>query len=138
MVYGNCGSECSKTNRQKCMSMLRKNKFCLSFENSYCRDYISEKIILNAFENDIIPVVISYVDFNDTSVIPPRSAINALDFPSVKELANYMKAVGSNLTMYNDYFRWHSCYKPLEYSSSKKSFLSPLCRHIATNHSTKT
>ena len=121
-VYGNCGSECSRTNRQKCMSMLRKNKFCLSFENSYCRDYISEKIILNAFENDIIPVVISYVDFNDTSVIPPRSAINALDFPSVKELANYMKAVGSNSTMYNDYFRWHSCYKPLEYSSSKNHF----------------
>ena len=137
-VYGKCGSECSRTNRQKCMSKLRKYKFYLSFENNYCRDYISEKIILNAFENDIIPVVISYVDFNDTSLIPPRSAINALDFPSVKELANYMKAVGSNSTLYNEYFKWHSHYKLIEYSSLKSVFLCPLCRHIATNHSTKT
>ena len=104
-VYGKCGSECSKANRQKCMSHLRKYKFYLSFENNYCSDYISEKIITNAFENDIIPVVISYVDFNDTSLIPPRSAINALDFPSVKELANYMKAVVSNSTLYNEYFK---------------------------------
>ena len=137
-VYGKCGSECSKTNRQKCMSKLRKHKFYLSFENSYCHDYISEKIILNAFENDIIPVVISYVDFTDTSLIPPGSAINALDFPSVKELANYMKAVGNNSTLYNEYFKWHSHYKPIEYSSLKSVFLCPLCRHIATNHSTKT
>ena len=137
-VYGKCGSECSKTNRQKCMSKLRKYKFYLSFENSYCRDYISEKIILNAFENDIIPVVISYVDFNDTSLIPPGSAINALDFSSVKELANYMKAVRNNSTLYNEYFKWHSHYKPIEYSSLKSVFLCPLCRHIATNHSTKT
>ena len=77
--------------KQKCMSQLRKYKFYLSFENSYCCDYVSEKIILNAFENDIIPVVISYVDFNDTSLIPPGSAINALDFSSV----------GSNSTLYN-------------------------------------
>ena len=137
-VYGKCDSECSRTNRQKCMFKLRKYKFYLSFENNYCRDYISEKIILNAFENDIIPVVISYVDFNDTSLIPSRSAINTLDFSSVKELANYMKVVGSNSTLYNEYFKWHSHYKPIEYSSLKSVFLCPLCRHIATNHSTKT
>ena len=54
------------------MSKLSKYKFYLSFENNYCCDYLSEKIILNAFENDIIPVIISYVDFNDTSLIPSR------------------------------------------------------------------
>ena len=137
-VYGKCGSECSRTNIQKCMSKLRKYKFYLSFENSYCRDYISEKIISRAFANDIIPVVISYVDFNDTSLIPPKSAINALEFPSVKELTNYMKAVGSNSTLYNEYFKWHSHYKPIQYSNLRSSFLCPLCRHIATDRSTKT
>ena len=70
-----CGSECSRTNVQKSMSKLSKYKFYLSFENNYCCDYLSEKIILNAFESDIIPDIISYVDFNDTSLIPPGSAI---------------------------------------------------------------
>ena len=74
------------------MAKLKKYKFYLSLRMLFY-DYITEKIISNAFENDIVPVVITDVDFTDTSVIPPRSAINALDFPSVKALTDYMKTV---------------------------------------------
>ena len=137
-VYGRCGSECSRLDKQECMSKLRKYKFYLSFENSYCRDYITEKINSNAFENDVIPVVIADVSFTDTSVIPPRSAINALDFPSVKELTDFMKRVGSNATLYNEYFKWHSHYKAVKSRGLEKVVLCPLCRHIATNNSMKT
>ena len=123
-----------------CMSKLKKYKFYLSFEHSYCRDYITEKIIYNAFENNVIPVVIADVNFADTSVIPPGSVISALDFSSVKALTDYMKAVGSNSTLYNEYFKWHSHYTAFKYSDDSMQFLCPLCRHIATNHdqSTKT
>ena len=58
------------------MAKLKKYKFYLSFENTYCRDYITEKIISNAFENDIVPVVIADINFTDTSVIPLGSAIS--------------------------------------------------------------
>ena len=64
---------------------------------------------------------------------------NSLDFPSVKESANHMKAAASNSTLYNKYF--NSRYKPTlcMYSNDyKSSRFCPLCRHIATNHSTKT
>ena len=139
-VYGKCGSECSTSKKHGCMAKLKKYKFYLSFENTYCHDYITEKIISNAFENDIVPVVIADVDFTDTSVIPPGSAINALDFPSVKELTDYMKTVGSNSTLYNKYFKWHSNFTVVHLGGGglKNLFLCPLCRHLVTNNSTKT
>ena len=137
-VYGKCGSACSTSKRHECMAKLKKYKFYLTFENSYCRDYITEKIIFNAFENDIVPVVIADVNFTDTSVIPPRSAINALDFPSVKKLTDYMKTVGSNSTLYNEYFKWHSHFTAARFDGLTNLFLCPLCRHLATNNSTKT
>ena len=135
-VYGSCGSECSRSEEHECMSKLKKYKFYLSFENSYCRDYITEKIS-NAFENDIVPVVIADVNFTDTSVIPPGSAINALDFPSVKELTDYMKRVGNNSTLYNEYFKWHSNYRTVTFNLTRH-FLCSLCRHLATNNTMKT
>ena len=137
-VYGKCGSACSMLRRHKCMAKLKKYKFYLSFENTYCHDYITEKIISNAFENDIIPVVIADVNFTDTSIIPPGSVINALNFSSVKELTDYMKKVGSNSTLYNEYFKWHSHYKADSFTSMTSFFLCPLCGQIATNNSTKT
>ena len=136
-VYGSCGSECSRSERHECMAKLKKYKFYLSFENTYCRDYITEKIVSNAFENDIIPVVIGDINFTDTSVIPPRSAINALNFLSVKELTDYMKRVGNNSTLYNEYFKWHSHYRAVNFNLTRH-FLCSLCRHLATNNSTKT
>ena len=129
-VYGSCGSECSTSKRQECMAKLKKYKFYLSFENTYCHNYITEKIISNAFENDIVPVVIADVTFTDTSVIPPGSAINALDFPSVKELTDYMKKVGSNSTLYNEYFKWHSHFTAVDLGGPGEGltslFLCPL------------
>ena len=73
-------------------------------------------------------------------VIPLGSAINALDFPSIKALTDYMKTVVSNSTLYNKYFKWHSHFTAVHLGGGglKNVFLCPLCRHLATNNSTKT
>ena len=49
-IYGACGDrQCEKHNQQGCFDMLRKDyKFYLSFENTNCRHYITEKFFLNA------------------------------------------------------------------------------------------
>jgi glycoprotein 3-alpha-L-fucosyltransferase len=49
-VFGSCGPlECSRLQSDDCFQMLRKEyKFYLAFENSNCRDYITEKLFVNA------------------------------------------------------------------------------------------
>ena len=110
-VYGRCGTmNCG--NEKNCFATLRKYKFYLSFENSYCMDYITEKFYFNSLKNGVVPVVIAWVNTSDTPplTVPPGSLINALDFPSVQDLANYMVEVGSSPALYNKYFRWRSSY----------------------------
>jgi len=44
-IYGTCGTlSCPRSDSQKCLEMLERDyKFYLSFENSNCDDYITEK-----------------------------------------------------------------------------------------------
>lgn len=48
--YGTCGKfACPRWNETACFEMLESDyKFYLSFENSRCRHYITEKLFLNA------------------------------------------------------------------------------------------
>lgn len=48
-IYGYCGTLHCKRGQQSCFEKLRKEyKFYLAFENSNCRDYITEKFFVNA------------------------------------------------------------------------------------------
>ena len=83
-IYGACGPlKCSREtvgNRSDCYSMLEWDyKFYLSFENSICKDYVTEKLekILHHF---IVPVTLGGANYSQ--VAPPHSFINALDFES--------------------------------------------------------
>lgn len=50
-IYGACGPfRCLRQNKDFCFSLLKKRyKFYLAFENSNCRDYITEKLYWNAY-----------------------------------------------------------------------------------------
>ena len=134
-VFGNCGKKKTRCgSQQKCMAEVRKYKFYLSFENSFCKDYVTEKLYENAFQNEIVPVILASVNASDVTFLPPGSFINALDFPTVKELTDHMTTVGNSPDLYNEYFKWHSNYTlNLEYHTPP--LLCRLCKkmHLDTS-----
>ena len=136
-VYGACGTmKCGS--KENCNAAVRKYKFYLSFENSYCMDYITEKFYNNSLKNEVVPVIISWVNTSVTPplTVPPGSFINALDYPTVQELANYMAKVSSSPTLYNEYFRWRSTYDVI-LDSYTRTFCE-LCKKVHLDqHSVK-
>ncbi|XP_064093669.1 alpha-(1,3)-fucosyltransferase C-like isoform X2 [Macrobrachium nipponense] len=104
-VYGSCGPfKCDRDDGQtNCYEMLERNyKFYLSFENSLCKDYATEKLF-SILRYNVVPVV--YGLGNYTVQLPPDSYIDALDFPTAKSLAAYLHYLDRNDTAYNAYFR---------------------------------
>ncbi len=78
----------------------KKYKFYLSFENCTCTDYVTAKFF-ELVNRDIIPIV--YGGANYSQLAPPHSYINALDF-TPETLAQYLKILDANDTLYNEYF----------------------------------
>ena len=125
-IYGACGLlKCGSRMSKECYEMIERNyKFYLSFENSVCKDYVTEKLqtILNY---NIIPITLGGANYSH--IAPPHSFINALEFKSPKMLANYLKSLESNWTNYLKYFEWKARYKVLGYSSNIKPAFNKLC-----------
>ncbi|XP_012937148.1 alpha-(1,3)-fucosyltransferase C [Aplysia californica] len=64
------------------------SRFYLSFENSFCQSYVSEKYF-KLFENvDVIPVVRGGLDYK--RYLARGSFIDASDFQSAQDLARYL------------------------------------------------
>jgi hypothetical protein len=94
-VYGECGSmTCERDNVANCYSMLEQDyKFYLSFENSFCDDYVTEKFF-SILQLEVVPIVFGGSDYS--AISPPFSYINAQDFETAAQLAEYLKMLDSN------------------------------------------
>eukprot|EP01106_Pelomyxa_sp_JSP_P012332 TRINITY_DN3400_c0_g1_i1.p1 TRINITY_DN3400_c0_g1~~TRINITY_DN3400_c0_g1_i1.p1 ORF type:complete len:184 (-),score=38.36 TRINITY_DN3400_c0_g1_i1:73-624(-) len=83
---------------------LSKYKFYLAFENSMCEDYVTEKY-WRALQLGVVPIVLgapNILDFEPT----PHSILKVSDFASPKALADYVKMLDSNDTLYNQYLSY--------------------------------
>jgi len=103
-IYGKMGTLQCPENISDCREFISiKYMFFLVFENSVCRDYVTEKFF-DTLKYDIIPVVLG--DGNYNYYIPKSGFINALDFESPADLATYLVALSNNKETYNKYFEW--------------------------------
>lgn len=107
-VFGKCGNmECSKDFKEKCYDMLSSEyKFYLAFENSNCDFYITEKLFENALGNNIVPIVMGARRSDYERSAPPHSFIHVDDFETIEQLADYLKVVDNNDTLYDSYLAW--------------------------------
>ncbi|KAK7079190.1 Alpha-(1,3)-fucosyltransferase 7 [Halocaridina rubra] len=133
-VFGRCGPyTCPHT--KQCYEFLEKNyKFYFSFENSLCKDYVTEKLF-QILKYNIVPVVYGLADYDLTA--PPDSFINVLDYPDLDSLAKYLKYLDSNDTAYSMYFRWKGFFKIENgWSNTAQSFCD-LCKKLHQDNTPK-
>ncbi|XP_070183148.1 alpha-(1,3)-fucosyltransferase C-like [Littorina saxatilis] len=123
-IYGECGSlSCPKKHGSLCDDLLtHKYRFYLSFENSLCREYVTEKFFDKFGEDvDIVPVVLGGVDYQ--KYFPEGTYINTADFPSPRGLARYLHALGENLEAYTAMLE-----RKARYTHSRCRSTEPWCR----------
>ena len=141
-TYGKCGTEkwpkpyeeCNNKNcgEKKCWKYINKKyKFYLAFENSICIDYVTEKLYRTLYHGGMIPIVLGGADY--AARLPKKSYIDVADFESPKELAEYLKILDTNDTLYNEYFQWQYHYKSVQLGS----FRCYLCAYLHLNKSAK-
>ena len=93
-VYGACGDlKCA--NWTVCDQKVAEDyKFYLSFENTLCKDYASEKLAKVLKQQQTIPIVRGGADYK--ALCPPNSVVNTADFPSAAALAKYLKQLAND------------------------------------------
>lgn len=125
-MYGKCGNlKCSKERFGKCLDMVGSNyKFYLSFENSVCKDYVTEKLF-NVLNLNVIPIVYGDADYD--SIVPSHFVIDVRKYKTVKELADYLKFLDENPEQYLKYFEWKNHYVV---DTSPQEPLCQLCKKL--------
>lgn len=108
-IYGSCGNLTCPPFPQVCLNVTDTYKFYLAFENSLCKDYITEKTYKIMEYELAIPVI--YSGANVSHFLPPRSYIDANAFDTVEDLGKYLKFLSENPKEYVKYFWYKKHYK---------------------------
>ncbi|XP_026736399.1 alpha-(1,3)-fucosyltransferase C-like isoform X2 [Trichoplusia ni] len=107
-VYGLCGSlQCPRNKQSDCDFLLKRDYFFyLALENSFDRDYVTEKL-LTALQHDVVPILYGGADYS--RFLPPGSYIDGRK-QSVTRLAAIMDRLMHSPKRYSQYFRWKPYY----------------------------
>ena len=127
--YGHCSRmKCRKGPFQCLDDLATTYPFYLAFENSLCRDYVTEKYANTILNGRMIPIVFA----KNTDLYIPHSYIDANQFPSPEDLGQFLLELVRNTTAYDQYFQWKNDYEliiPDDYD-----YLCELCRKLNDTH----
>ena len=116
-IFGRCGNRTTKIPDRKSgwitayQKLASRYKFYLSFENSRCYEYITEKFF-TALKVGMIPVVLGGLSKYDYEKIAPQhSFIHVDDFSSSRDLMKMLHKISKDPILYNSYFWWRKHYR---------------------------
>jgi glycoprotein 3-alpha-L-fucosyltransferase len=135
-TYGGCGKlkTCPGHFKANCRD-IDDYMFYLSFENSNCDGYATEKVWWNAYEKNSIPIVMGASQENYRKLLPPRSYLNIDDYAHPKDLATYIRYLNST-GKYSDYYAWKLDFEVLNehgYFQSKSYHYCRVCEALNYN-----
>ena len=112
-IFGKCGNQ-DFPKRQlvdEGYKLLAKNyKFYLSFENSNCKDYITEKLFF-AMQYGLLPIALGGFSIEDyEKSIPPHSYLHVDHFENPEQLMDYLVKLSGDEELYSSYFWWKEYY----------------------------
>ena len=70
--YGSI-SKCSRFDKDCSRKLKKQHKFYLSFENSLCTDYYTEKVI-DALRDNVVPIIYGFVGYE--TILQPKPYID--------------------------------------------------------------
>jgi len=128
-MYGDCGNlTCDKS--LNCYQILAKYyKFWLSFENSLCQEYVTEKFF-EPLTNGVIPVVFGSGPYHE--IVPKGSYIDIRDFETPRALAEYLQRLASeeNVDEYLKHFSWMKRFRIPTGDENNQQFWCNLCAKL--------
>ncbi|XP_046990348.1 alpha-(1,3)-fucosyltransferase 7-like isoform X1 [Schistocerca americana] len=138
-VYGRCGTLTCPGHFTKDCPALSQYKFYLSFENSNCREYVTEKLWWNAYHHGAVPVVMGASQQDCQRLLPPGSYLHAADFASLADLARYLQHLDRSPRDYAAFFRWRRRFRVLNehgYFGAPTRHYCRLCEALNYNERT--
>ena len=111
-IYGKCGTlKCSRADENACWRQVNADYFFyLSFENSICQDYVTEKFF-NAMNQSVVPVVLGGANYAE--IAPQESVIDVWkDYRNDPlQLAKVLQNLIDDKQSYAQYFWWKDFYR---------------------------
>ncbi|KAL0841284.1 hypothetical protein ABMA28_015001 [Loxostege sticticalis] len=107
---------------------LRNYLFFLAFENTGCRQYITEKVFHNAFAKGAIPVVMGAPLADYEKLLPPNSFLHVNSFNSPRELAMEIIHLSTNDDYLETYHKWRQYFEITNEHGNFGNKLHDLCR----------
>ncbi|MEQ2196399.1 hypothetical protein XENOCAPTIV_024858 [Xenoophorus captivus] len=107
-VFGRAGRPLERSSGSV-VRLLRRYMFYLALENSQHTDYITEKL-WNAVLAGAVPVVLGPSRQNYERFLPAEAFIHVEDFPTVKELARYLRKLRGDPARMRRHLDWRESY----------------------------
>ncbi|CAF2080545.1 unnamed protein product [Rotaria magnacalcarata] len=122
---GHCSwNKCHKLYYECLNELADAHPFFLAFENSLCRDYVTEKYANVIKNRRMIPIVFS----KDFDLYIPNSFIDANQFSSPENLGRFLIELVKNSTLYDSYFKWANEYELVV--PDENDYLCELCKKL--------
>ena len=128
-VFGKCNKNnvCEKKDQDCRQSIIRDYFFYLSFENTFCKDYVTEKVF-SWFNEDIITVVRG--EETNRNYLPKGTYIDTWDFKNPVQLSEFLNILSRDEKRYTAYLKRKDYFRAQKKGRTEQNAYCELCKRL--------